>query len=177
MNGVWVQAEVRDAVIDQVGAWSAHTGLPVRQLGAHLGISRSRFYDWRRRYGCANAHNAQVPRSHWLEDWERAAIIEFYGTHDQDGYRRVTYMMLDANVVAVSPSSVYRVLKRAGRLRSWDRTPAKKGTGFHPPSRPHEHWHMDISYINICGTFYYLCSVLDGFSRFIIVYPKNWTGG
>ena len=32
---------------------------------------------------------------------------------------------------------------------------------------PHEHWHTDISYINIRGTFYYLCSVLDGFSRYI----------
>ena len=29
-------------------------------------------------------------------------------------------------------------------------------------------WHIDISYINICGTFYYLCSILDGFSRSIV---------
>ena len=36
------------------------------------------------------------------------------------------------------------------------------------PLRPHEHWHMDVSYINICGTFYYLCAVLDGCSRFIV---------
>ena len=30
-----------------------------------------------------------------------------------------------------------------------------------------EHWHIDISYLNICGTFYYLCSLLEGFSRYI----------
>jgi transposase InsO family protein len=36
------------------------------------------------------------------------------------------------------------------------------------PLRPHEHWHIDVSYINICGTFYYLCAVLDGCSRFIV---------
>jgi transposase InsO family protein len=30
---------------------------------------------------------------------------------------------------------------------------------------PHQHWHTDISYLNICGTFYSLCSVLDGCSR------------
>src|SRR5207248_3814102 len=29
-------------------------------------------------------------------------------------------------------------------------------------------WHIDVSYINIAGTFYYLCSVLDGFSRSIV---------
>ena len=33
------------------------------------------------------------------------------------------------------------------------------------PVDPHEHWHTDISYLNICGTFYYLGSVLDGCSR------------
>jgi transposase InsO family protein len=31
-----------------------------------------------------------------------------------------------------------------------------------------QHWHIDVSNINIAGTFYYLCSVLDGFSRFIV---------
>jgi hypothetical protein len=32
----------------------------------------------------------------------------------------------------------------------------------------HEHWHLDVSYLNIAGTFYFLCSLLDGFSRFIV---------
>ena len=33
---------------------------------------------------------------------------------------------------------------------------------------PHQHWHIDVSHINLCGTFYYLCSILDGFSRFLV---------
>ena len=77
-------------------------------------------------------------------------------------------MMLDQDVVAVAPSSVYRVLKANGLLQRWNRTPSKKGTGFQQPTAPHQHWHIDIAYINICGTFYYLCSVLDGASRFIV---------
>ena len=36
------------------------------------------------------------------------------------------------------------------------------------PLALHEHWHVDISYLNITGTFYYFCSVLDGFSRYIV---------
>lgn len=36
------------------------------------------------------------------------------------------------------------------------------------PLRPHEHWHVDISYLNLDGTFYYLTSLLDGCSRFIV---------
>ena len=77
-------------------------------------------------------------------------------------------MMLDHDIVAVSPSSVYRVLKKAGLLQRWPTKPSQKGTGFTQPLRPHEHWHIDVSYLNICGTFYYLCSILDGCSRYIV---------
>lgn len=133
-----------------------------------IGISRSKFYDWRCRYGKANEHNAWIPRDSWLEDWEKRAIIAYYHDHLLEGYRRLTYRMMDDDIVAVSPSSVYRVLKNAGLLAQWNRKASKKGTGFHQPLQPHEHWHIDISYVNICGTFYYLCSILDGFSRYIV---------
>ena len=51
--------------------------------------------------------------------------------------------MLDADVVAVSPSSVYRVLKAAGKLAPRWGQPSKKGKGFQQPTRPHELWHVD----------------------------------
>jgi len=77
-------------------------------------------------------------------------------------------MMIDSDSVAVSPTTVYRVLKEAGRIGRANNKPSLKGTGFIQPIKPHQHWHIDISYINISGTFYYLCSVLDGFSRSIL---------
>lgn len=119
-------------------------------------------------YGRANAHNGWIPRDHWLEDWEKQAIIKFHYEHPLDGYRRLTFMMLDQNVVAVSPMSVYRVLKTAGLIGNKTSKPSKKGTGFVQPLAAHDHWHIDVSYINIAGTFYYLCSVLDGYSRYIV---------
>jgi putative transposase len=128
----------------------------------------SKFYDWRTRHGLANEHNALVPRDWWLEDWEKKAILDFHAGHPLEGYRRLAFMMLDADVVAVSPSSVYRVLHDAGLIRSHKSKPSLKGKGFQQPLRPHEHWHVDISYINVAGTFFYLCSLLDGCSRFII---------
>ena len=60
------------------------------------------------------------------------------------------------------------MLKQAGLLSRWKRRPSRKGSGFEQPLVPHQHWHIDVSYINLCGTFYYLCSVLDGFSRFLV---------
>jgi putative transposase len=133
-----------------------------------LGVGSSKFYDWRSRYGKVNEHNAWVPRDHWLEDGEKSAILDFDAQHPLEGYRRLAFMMLDAGVVAVSPSSVYRVLQQAGRMEGWNRKPSRKGTGFEQPLRAHEHWHVDVSYINVCGTFYYLCSLLDGYSRSIV---------
>lgn len=77
-------------------------------------------------------------------------------------------MMLDQEVVAVSPSTTYRVLKAAGLMDTNTAKSSKKGTGFVQPKRAHQHWHCDIAYINISGTFYYLCVVLDGYSRYIV---------
>ena len=131
-------------------------------------VSEGTFYNWRQRYGKVNEHNGWLPRDHWLEDWEKKAILDFYLEHSLVGYRRLTYMMLDADIVAVSATSVYRVLKRGGLLDRHNSKASGKGKGFHQPSGPHRHWHVDIAYLNIGGTFYFLCSILDGYSRYIV---------
>jgi transposase InsO family protein len=131
-------------------------------------LATSKYHQWKDRYGQANEHNGQLPRDWWLEDWEKREILAYQERHPLDGYRRLAFMMLDDDVVAVSPSSVYRVLKRAGRLDRHTIAPSKKGTGFEQPLRPHQHWHVDISYINLAGTFYFLCTLLDGYSRYIV---------
>ena len=142
--------------------------ISAKRIVAWLGVGSSKFYDWKKRYGKVNEHNGLVPRDFWLEDWERRAILNFHRQYPLEGYRRLTFMMLDADVVAVSPSSVYRVLREAGVMDRWNRKTSKKGTGFHQPLAPHDHWHVDVSYLNICGTFYFMCSILDGCSRSIV---------
>lgn len=155
-------------MIDFTTHWSERTGLRQDQLVAWLGIARSKYFDWKKRYGKANEHNGKIPRDIWLQPWERQAILDFQDRYPVEGYRRLSFMMLDQDVVALSPSSVYRVLREAGRLSRSGPKPSSKGSGFVQPTRAHEHWHIDISYLNLCGTFYYLCSILDGFSRAII---------
>jgi len=155
-------------VVDCVRRWNERTEIPAQRLIGWVGITQSKFHDWRRRYGKVNEHNAWIPRDWWLEDWEKQAIIRFSFEYPLEGYRRLAFMMLDGDVAAVSPSSVYRVLKAAGRIGRSTNKPSKKGTGFHQPQKAHEHWHIDISYINIHGTFYYLTTILDGYSRYIV---------
>ncbi len=155
-------------MVDFIRTWSDKTGLLIERLLGWLELSTGKFYDWRQRYGKRNQHNGWVPRDFWLTEEEKKAILNFQEQFPLEGYRRLTYMMMDADVVAVSPSSVFRVLHAAGRLQPWSRKPSKKGTGFVQPLASHEHWHIDIAHINIHGTFYYLCAVLDGASRYIV---------
>jgi transposase InsO family protein len=168
LTGGWVPHDIRDAVVDFTRSWNNKTDIPLNQFVRWLGIHKSKVYKWVERYGKVNEHNASIPRDFWLEEWERDAIIRFCIENPFEGYRRLTFMMLDRDIVAVSPTSTWRVLSKAGLLDRWNKKSSKKGTGFIQPIVPHEHWHVDISYLNICGTFYYLCSLLDGCSRFIV---------
>ncbi|HEV3443033.1 MAG TPA: DDE-type integrase/transposase/recombinase [Gemmataceae bacterium] len=154
--------------MDFVLGWSGKTEIAIGRFLGWIELGSSKFYDWRQRYGKVNEHNAWVPRDHWLTEEEKRSIITFAHDHPLDGYRRQTFMMLDADVVAASPTSVWRVLHQAGLLARVNGKPSRKGTGFVQPLRPHQHWHVDISYLNIGGTFYFLCSILDGYSRFIV---------
>src|SRR6516162_4845696 len=142
--------------------------MPVSEVCEKHQIHPTVFYQWQERYGKANEHNGLVPRDHWLEEWEKKAIIEFHHQYPLEGYRRLTFMLLDREIVAVSPASTYRVLSKAGLLQRWNTKPSRKGTGFVQPLQPQEHWHVDISYLNVAGTFFYLCSILDGCSRFLL---------
>jgi transposase InsO family protein len=163
-----VAHDIRDSIMDFIRYWSGRTEIAALRLVNWAGLSRSKFYHWRDRYGKVNEHNGLVPRDHWLEPWEKRAIIEFHHQYPLEGYRRLTFMMLDRDIVAVSPASTYRVLRQAGLLQRWNAKPSSKGRGFVQPLEPHEHWHVDISYINVTGTFFYLCSILDGCSRALL---------
>ena len=136
-----------------VNYWSPKAEITTRLLVGWIGISAPRFNDWKRRYGKVNEHNNWIPSDYWLEDWEKNAILDFYKLHHDDGYRRLTFMMLDKDVVAVSLASVYRVLLQVGVMRKWVRKAAKKGAGFVWPLKSHEHWHVDVLYIKSAASF------------------------
>jgi transposase InsO family protein len=168
MSGVWVSAEIRDEVLAFVQYWQQRGAFKVGQLLAWLGLGSSTYYRWQERQGQVNQHQAPLGKGHWLLSWEKAAILAYARAHPGQGYRRLSYRMLDEGVVAVSPSTVYRVLQAAGLLQRWPRQPSRKGQGFDQPTYPHQHWHIDFVYLNLGGIFYYLCSILDGYSRYLV---------
>ena len=176
MNNLWVEVDKRDRIVIYIDHIIQSSELKLKQLLRMIGISKSKYYKWQKRMGKENQHNFALPKSNWLLPWERDAIINYAKTHYaendyylRDGYRRLTYRMLDEDVAAVSPSSVYRILKTEGLLNQWNtQKTSTKGNGFKQPDGSHKHWHTDIKYINFRGSFLFLISVMDGYSRYIL---------
>jgi len=80
-------------------------------------------------------------------------------------------MIIDLNIAYLSPSIVYRILVNAALNNKWTKPAGEpKKVGFDQPTRVHEHWHSDISYLNFQGVFVYLICVMDGFSRAILAW-------
>ena len=111
-----MEPDVRDSVIDFIREVWELTGISRNRLIIWLNLPPSKYYEWKKRYGKDNRHNGWIPRDWWLMECEKQAIIDYYADHPFEGYRRLTYMMMDADVVAVSPSTVYRVLRKEGLL-------------------------------------------------------------
>jgi putative transposase len=87
--------------------WSKRCDLLCKDLLKWANLSTSKYHKWLTRYGKINGHNGKTPRDWWLEEWEEQAILDFHDQHPLEGCRRLTFMMLDDDIVAVSPSSTY----------------------------------------------------------------------
>lgn len=173
---MWIEPEIRDQVTGYLYDMVIRTEIPITKLLETLELPKVKYYRWLKRSGSKNLHNGQIPKTHWLTPKEVEAVIsyakEHYTTNDfflRDGYRRLAYAMLDKDVVAASPSSIYRILKKEGLLNKWNVAKrSHKGKGFNQPDYPHKHWHTDIKYLNFNGTLLFLISVLDGYSRYVL---------
>lgn len=161
---------VRDDIVRFVEQMSKRTSFSRRELLDMIDIRPGRYYEWKNRLGQSNQHNGQIPKSHWITDEERRAIRKYCKDKLEDGYRRLSYMMLDEDIAAVSPSTTYRVLKEADLLNRWSRSQGNEKPGFTQPIHAHQHWHTDISYVNILGSIFFLITVLDGYSRYVVAH-------
>lgn len=169
MNNCWVKPEVRNDVVETILSYRDKTKLPIKELLSHGGISRTKFYEWKKRYGYTNNHNGKIPKSHWLLKDEKEAIVRYARENEEEGYRRLCYMMIDEDIAYVSPSTVYRILKENDLLNKYiEREESKRGEGYTQPEKPHEEWHIDITYVNMLGSFMFLVGIIDGYSRFIV---------
>jgi len=165
--------EKRTMIENEVNRLHIMTGIALLTLVAFAGVSRRTFLEWQKRRGIKTEHNGCIPREHWLTPTELEAIIQYCEDRMELGYRTLCWQMVDADIAAVSPATVYNTLKKAGLTKKWAEMEEEKRKGFEQPQAVHEHWHIDFSYIRVCGVFYYFISVMDGYSRKILAWMLN----
>lgn len=141
-----------------------------------MALPRAVYYAWRER-ATAEAledKSPQAPRTAQLLPPERDAIVTYAETHPTLGYRRLAWAMVDAEVAAASPSAVYDVLRSAGTLY---RPAAADRPLRRPPlaTRPDQRWHLDVLYLWVLGRWYFLVTVIDAYSRYIVAWDLCWT--
>jgi len=147
----------------------ARTGWRVGRILKRLGVARSRYYDWQRRAAkkrLTDLRPMELPVWAILPE-EKAAVIDYALAHPKDGYRRLTWQMVDADVACLSPSSVYRILSDEDLLYRWKRS-RPRGERPAAPTRPNERWHTDLMYLRLADTWYFLVTVLDAYSRYVV---------
>ena len=83
----------------------------------------------------------------------KEAVITYALAHPKEGYRRLAWMMVDADAACLSPASVYRVLNDADLLYCWKRS-CRRGEKPAPPTGPHPRWHTDIMYLRVADVWY-----------------------
>lgn len=145
------------------------TKIPENKLLGFIPLSPRKFSRWKK--GFKAESKKVIPKTHYSTPQERQKVIDFKRHHMSLGYRYLTWLMVDLNIVVLSPSTVYRILKEALLNKTWTNAPGEpKKKGFDQPTKPHEHWHTDISYVSYKGTRFYLICILDGFSRSILAW-------
>ena len=141
-----------------------------------LGIYKRTFYNWYRRY-LEGGYDGLAPKAKGRQQtWnkipavQQGQVIDEALEHETFSSRELAFHIVDHHKWYISESSVYRILKRAGLITSPAHIVLSAADEFeHKTKRINEMWQTDFTYFKIVGWgWYYLSTVLDDYSRFII---------
>ena len=152
--------------------------LPAKQTLDMLGIPRPPFYRWYDRYAeggfDALADRSPCPKSVWnrIPQARRDDLIEFALEHEALTPRELAVKYTDEKRYFISESSAYRFLKEADLITAPDYVVIKAADEFTDKTTAiNEMWQTDFTYFKIIGWgWYYLSTILDDYSRYIIAW-------
>jgi putative transposase len=152
--------------------------LPVRRTLARLGIPRATFYRWYEMYqsGGPEALEDRSPKPHrvWnrIPDEVRAQILNLALNEPVLSPRELAVRFTDTQCYFVSEASVYRLLKAHDLITSPAFVVIKAADEFkEKTTRPNQLWQTDFTYLKVIGWgWFYLSTILDDFSRYIVAW-------
>jgi len=150
--------------------------LSVRQTLEEFGIARSSFYRWYQQYQMdgpdALVSHCKSPKRFWnkLPESVKEQCLEIALQYPEKSPRELAWQITDEHKYFISESSVYRILKAHDLITSPAYILLSASDTFHTPTkRINELWQTDFTYFKIIGWgWYYLSTVLDDYSRFIL---------
>ena len=159
--------------------------LPVRSTLQQLGIAPSTFYGWYQRYldGGPEAleDRRPPPRARWnkISPEIREQVVELALERTELSARELACRFTDERCYFLSESSVYRILKAYDLITSPAYVLLSASERFSQPSRRvNELWQTDFTYLRVIGWgWYYLSTVMDDFSRYLIAWKLSPTMG
>ncbi len=154
-----------------------------RRVLAELGIPKSTYYRWRHRqlHECMvdRPMGSRIPWNRLRPD-EEARILAAAREAPELSSRQLAVWLTDHEGFAVSPSTVYRILKREGLVKRPEMRMVAGKEYHRKTTAPHQLWATDASYFRVVGWgYYYLVTVMDDYSRFILAWElqKDMTSG
>ncbi len=144
-----------------------------RKIMAESGIPKSTYYRWRARQRRGKIEDRPHGDRSWntLTPEEKSMVLDVANEYTDLSSRQLAAWITDHKGFSVSESTVYRILKSEGLVKSPEMKLAA-GKEFHTKTRgPHQMWATDASYFRVVGWgFYYMVTVMDDFSRFILAW-------
>ena len=152
--------------------------LPVKRTLDKLGIPRATFYRWYdlQQTGGPEALDDRSPRPDrvWnrIPDDVRERIRKLALDEPALSPRELAVRFTDTEGYFVSEASVYRLLKAFDLIASPAYVVMKAADEFKDKTTaPNQLWQTDFTYLKVIGWgWYYLSTILDDFSRFIIAW-------
>jgi len=163
--------ELQRQVYAEVRRTKLRSGWPVRTTLLTLGVSPSSYYRWLREQAWARALPSGAPRPFQPYEAlaeEKAAVKQYALKHAGIRHRELAWRMVDEDVAYLSPSTVYRILKREELVCPWKRRKKRRRKEEEKAQRPNDIWATDLKYVAVGERNYYLISFLDEFSRYIV---------
>lgn len=147
------------------------SGWSARHTLRGLGVSPASYYRWRRaslRDGPGLSGSPPPVTPYEATPEEKQAVRAYALQHPGIRHRELAWRMVDENVVCLSPSTVYRILKGENLVSPWRRRTKRTKEQEEKAQRPDEIWATDLMYLAVGGRQYFLLSFLDEYSRQIV---------